>query len=108
MKLSGSGKAAAMRPLIMLYSRSEAEGDLVWFFDPYASDREYSMISGLIAAAFPEPESFMDYCREKGLKYGWYYTYDLRFMPDTDFEGFDFENIWEIDENGRPQLRIFG
>ncbi len=87
---------------------SDPKGDVVWFFDPYASVHEYNMMSNKIASVFPEPESFVDYCREKGLKYGCYYVYDLRTMPDTDFEGFDFENIWKMGDNGRPELRIFG
>ena len=93
---------------------SEPEGDYVWFFDPYAYPREYKFIAGLIAKAFDaDPvtgarESFVEYCRGHGLKYGVYYTYDLRYSPETSFEGFNFDTIWQMGENGRPVLRIFG
>ena len=93
---------------------SEPGGDVVWFFDPYSSPREYKVITEMIAGVFTvnektgERESFIDYCREHGLKYGVYYTYDLRFEPDTDFEGFDFDNIWKLGGSSTPELRIFG
>ncbi len=32
--------------------------------------------------------------------------YDLTETPDTDFEGFDFQHVWEM-KDGRPTLRIF-
>ena len=93
---------------------SEPEGDYVWFFDPYAYPREYKFIAGLIAKAFDadpvtgERDSFVEYCRGHGLKYGVYYTYDLRYSPETSYEGFNFDTIWQMGENGRPVLRIFG
>ena len=93
---------------------SEPEGDYVWFFDPYAYPQEYKFIAGLIAKAFAaDPvtgarESFVEYCRGHGLKYGVYYTYDLRYHPETSYEGFNFDTIWRMDGNGRPVLRIFG
>lgn len=93
---------------------AEPRGNYVWFFDPYATPAEYEAIAGYIAKAFsPDPvtgarESFVEYCRGHGLKYGVYYTYDLRFDPETAFEGFNFDTIWRMGEDGRPALRIFG
>lgn len=40
------------------------------------------------------------------LKVGVMYCYDLAQTPNTDFEGFDLENVWTM-KDGKPILRIF-
>ena len=40
------------------------------------------------------------------VRVGTLYCYDLAETPDTDFNGFDFNRVWKI-ENGKPKLAIF-
>jgi hypothetical protein len=76
-----------------------------YILDPSTKPREYGELSRLISAAFPDGD-FEDFCRERGVKYGIYYVYDLGKDPECSFEGFDFESVWILDD-GTPVLRIF-
>ena len=83
----------------------EAAGMRTYILDPEIKPREYRELSRLITAAFPDGD-FKDFCRERGVKYGIYYVYDLGKDPECSFEGFDFESVWFL-EDGTPVLRIF-
>ena len=78
----------------------------VWTLDPDLKPREYAELSELIAAAFPDG-SFMDFCRENGIKYGTFYAYDMRENGAFDPEAFGGA-YWTRNEAGQPVLGIFG
>ena len=77
-----------------------------YVLDPDVKPREYSELSLLISAAFPDGD-FEDFCRENAVKYGAYYVYDLRADPECAFEGFDFDVIWDREDGRLPVLRLF-
>jgi len=81
------------------------EDQRVYLLDPETKPREFNELSSIIEKAFPAG-SFNEFCKETGLKCGYYYCYDLREDPDCTFEGFDTESIWYI-ADGKPRLRLF-
>lgn len=86
---------------------NDAEGVRFYILEPTIKPREYTSLSKLISAAFPDGD-FMDFCREMNVKYGMYDAYDLRFDPDCAFEGFDFDTVWTWGKDGGlPVLRLF-
>jgi len=68
--------------------------------------RELEMGGAFLDELFT-PEEFSALCRENGIKYGAYDNYDLRNTTDCTFEGFDFQNIWVLNEENQPILRLF-
>lgn len=87
------------------YLTKDGEGVTLHLLDPDYKPREYAMLREIIINAFPD-EDFDEYCRNNNIKCGCYYCYDLRDDVECDFDGFDFGNIWDNDENG-VRLKLF-
>lgn len=78
----------------------------VYLCDPYTTPKERAVLAEILAKVF-EGEEFVALCQENGVKYGNYHNYDLRREPDCDFAGFDFNYIWRMGDDGKPELRLF-
>ena len=77
-----------------------------YILDPEAKPREVRELSKLITEGFKDV-SVEDFCRENSVKYGKYYCYDLRYLTECSFGGFDFDNIWIRRGHSNPMLRLF-
>ena len=84
----------------------EETGDYPYLLDPDLKARERRELSRLLSTVF-EGEEFIEFCQQNGVKYGAYDNYDLRREPDCTFEGFDFNYIWKMGDDGLPKLRLF-
>jgi len=99
------GSPAENTEITQDFYTGDAGEETFYLLDTDLKPREYAELSKLIALAFPG-NSFGDFCRENGVKYGCYYAYDLRADPGCAFEGFDFDSIWSR-EDRLPVLRLF-
>lgn len=84
---------------------SETSG-YFYLVDPYTKERERQELSSVIATVF-EGDEFIEFCQENNVKYGAYDNYDLRYEADCSFDGFDFNYIWRMGDDGLPKLRLF-
>lgn len=85
---------------------TENRYERVYLLDPCTTVKERAVLSQLIAGVF-DGEAFVTLCQENGVKYGGYHNYDLRREPDCTYEGFDFDYIWRMGDDGKPVLRLF-
>lgn len=107
MKLQAFYTHFQSKDLQMYITTDIAEADQAFYMlDPLTKERERQSLSKVLAAAFPG-EALIECCQENGVKYGAYHNYDLRTDKDCTFEGFDFDTIWKMDNDGTPKLRLF-
>lgn len=107
MKLQSFYSYFQSKDLQMYITTDLAEADQIFYMlDPMTKERERKELSKILAEAFPG-EVLIAYCQENGVKYGAYHNYDLRTDKDCTFEGFDFDTIWKMGDDGTPKLRLF-
>lgn len=90
-------------------NQNDISHDVIYIYDPSASQATTSVIVDHILAAFESEKAYKMFCAERNIILGQLYCYsytDNQIVSETDAAGFDFETLWTI-RDGKPHLRIF-